>query len=49
MKWILFSLLILNIIFFGFNWFTENIKEMIGFGVLILFLTNILLQAKDWK
>ena len=45
-KWFMFGLLIFNLIFFLVSWFLNDIREMLGFGIMLLFLTNILLVTK---
>lgn len=46
MKWFMFGLLILNFILFTIYWILGDVVSMVGIGVMLLFLTNVLLVTK---
>lgn len=50
MKWFLFGLLIFDFILFTIFWILKDVVSMVGIGVILLFLTNVLLITKgDFK
>ena len=49
MKWSMFGFVVLNLILFILYWIFGDIKGMVGWGVMLLFQTNILLVTKGEK
>ena len=49
MKWFMFGILIFDFIGFIISWIINDIREMIGFGIMILFITNVLLITNPRK